>query len=158
MMHAHADAFNTFLLPAHKSQKRIPPPTREAVFFDALAALSLSCTSLNHEDAFVVKLTGAGAQPAPTPAPTPTPAPADKVTVQLADYTTSKRELRVEVSDSSSTATLRAYVTTTGALIGTLSNSGGGKYKGQFAASANPQNITVRSSLGGSASKAVAAK
>jgi hypothetical protein len=134
----------------------------------------------NHEDAFVVKLPGSFTQPAPaptpvptpaptpvptpaptpvpTPAPTPTPAPADKVTVQLADYTNSKRELRVEVSDSNSTATLRAYVTATGALIGTLTNSGGGKYKGQFASPSNPQNVTVRSSLGGSASKAVAAK
>lgn len=98
--------------------------------------------------------------PAPTPVPTPapTPAPADKVTVQAADYSASKRELRVEVSDSSSTATLRAYVTATGALVGTLTNNGGGKYKGQFTLSSNPQNITVKSSLGGSGSKAVAAK
>lgn len=78
--------------------------------------------------------------------------------MQSADYVTSKRELRVEVSDSSSTATLRAYVTSTGALIGTLSNSGGGKYKAQFTVSTNPQNVTVRSSLGGSASKAVTLK
>ncbi len=78
--------------------------------------------------------------------------------MQQADYNTSKRELRVEVSDTSSTATLRAYVTSTNALIGTLSNSGGGKYKGQFNVAPNPQNITVRSSLGGSASKAVATK
>jgi hypothetical protein len=80
------------------------------------------------------------------------------VTVQQADYFTSKRELRIEVSDSSSAATLRAYVTATGALIGTLSNNGGGKYRGQFAVTSNPQNVTVRSSLGGSASKAVATK
>ena len=124
----------------------------------------------SHEDAFVVKLSGSFTQPAPTPTPTPTPAPtpaptptptpvpADKVTVQRADYFTSKRELRVEVNDSSSTATLRAYVTATGALIGTLTNSGGGKYKGQFGVPSNPQNVTVRSSLGGSASKAVTAK
>jgi hypothetical protein len=142
----------------------------------------------NHEDAFVVKVTGSFTQPSPipapqptpapapaptpvptpaptpaptpvpTPAPTPSPAPTDMVTVQQADYFSSKRELRVEVADSSSTATLRAYVTTTGALVGTLTNAGGGKYKGQFAAASNPQNITVKSSLGGSASKAVAAK
>ena len=78
--------------------------------------------------------------------------------MQQADYFSSKRELRVEVSDTSSTATLRAYVTSTGALIGTLSNNGGGKYKGQFNVSTNPQNVTVKSSLGGSASKAVATK
>lgn len=80
------------------------------------------------------------------------------MTVQQAVYTSSKRELRVEVSDSSSTATLRAYVTATGALLGTLTNGGGGKYKGQFNSPSNPQNVTVRSSLGGSASKAVAVK
>ena len=56
------------------------------------------------------------------------------------------------------TATLRAYVTSTGALIGTLKNNGGGKYRGQFTWPSNPQNITVKSSLGGSASKAVATK
>jgi hypothetical protein len=96
--------------------------------------------------------------PAPTPTPTPTPAPADRVTVQQADYNTSKRELRVEVSDTSSSATLRAYVTSTNALIGTLSNSGGGRYKGQFNVTSNPQNVTIKSSLGGSASRAVSAK
>jgi hypothetical protein len=154
----------------------------------------------NHDDAFVVKLSGSFTQPAPTPTPTPiptpaptpvptpaptpvptpaptpaptpvptpvptpaptptpTPAPVDRVTIQVADYTASKRELRVEVSDSSSTATLRAYVTKTGALLGTLSNSGGGRYRGQFTSTSNPQNVTVKSSLGGSASKPVSVK
>lgn len=134
----------------------------------------------NHDDAFVVKLSGSFTQPTPiptpipapaptptpapipaptpTPTPTPTPVPADRVTVQQADYFTSKRELRMDVSGSSSGATLRVYVTATGALLGTLTNSGGGKYKGQFNVTSNPQNVTVRSSLGGSASKAVAAK
>jgi hypothetical protein len=49
-------------------------------------------------------------------------------------------------------------VTATGQLIGTLTNEGGGKYAGQFTWSSNPQNITVRSSLGGSASRAVILK
>jgi hypothetical protein len=80
------------------------------------------------------------------------------VTVRQADYFSSKRELRVDVSDTSPTATLRAYVTSTGALIGTLSSNGGGRYKGQFNVSTNPQNVTVKSSLGGSASMAIATK
>jgi hypothetical protein len=39
-----------------------------------------------------------------------------------------------------------------------LSNSGGGQYRGEFGVSTNPQNITVRSSLGGSATRAVDVK
>jgi hypothetical protein len=50
------------------------------------------------------------------------------------------------------------FVTSTGALIGTLSNSGGGQYRGEFSSSTNPQNITVKSSLGGVATAIVAAK
>ena len=37
-------------------------------------------------------------------------------------------------------------------------NSGGGQYRGEFSASTNPQNITVRSSLGGVATRSVVAK
>jgi hypothetical protein len=81
----------------------------------------------------------------------------DTVSVTRADYTSSKRELRVEATGSNASATLKVYVTATGALIGTLMNSGG-KYAGQFAWSTNPQNITVRSSLGGTATRAVALK
>jgi hypothetical protein len=55
-------------------------------------------------------------------------------------------------------AVLRCYVSSTGALIGTLTNEGGGRYRGQFSWSSNPQNVTVRSSLGGSATRAVAAR
>ncbi|HEX8558862.1 MAG TPA: FG-GAP-like repeat-containing protein [Pyrinomonadaceae bacterium] len=84
--------------------------------------------------------------------------PADTVGVQKAQYNSSKRTLTVEASSSRSTATLRVYVTSTGQLIGTLSSKGGGRYEGQFNVASNPQNITVRSSLGGSATKAVSGK
>jgi hypothetical protein len=77
----------------------------------------------------------------------------DTVTISRAEYTSSKRELRVEASSSSSGATLRVYVTSTDELIGTL--SGG---KGEFSWPSNPGNITVRSSLGGSASRNVTLK
>jgi hypothetical protein len=43
-------------------------------------------------------------------------------------------------------------------LLGTLSNGGGGQYRGEFSAATNPQNITVRSSLGGEATRSVVAK
>jgi hypothetical protein len=66
--------------------------------------------------------------------------------------------LRVEATSTSSNATLTVYVTSTNAPIGTLRNEGGGRYRGDFSWSPNPQNITVRSSLGGTASRAVTAK
>ena len=82
---------------------------------------------------------------------------ADTVGIQRAEYDAGKRVLRVEASSSNSAAVLRAYVTATGALIGTLTNDGG-RHRGEFSAATNPQNITIRSSLGGSASRAVTLK
>ncbi len=94
-----------------------------------------------------------------TAALTVSPAPVkDTVTVQRAVYTRSKQQLSVQVTSTSATATLKAYVTATGMFIGTLKNNGGGRYGGQFKWASNPQNITVKSSLGGSATKAVTVK
>jgi len=88
---------------------------------------------------------------------TVTPPSADTITISLAQYWSSKKQLRVSANSTSATATLKVYVTTTGQFIGTLTNNGG-KYSGQFSWPSNPQNITVRSSLGGSATKAVTTK
>jgi hypothetical protein len=95
--------------------------------------------------------------PTRTPTRTPTPAAADTVTISRAEYSTGNREWRVEATSTSSSAVLRVYVTATNQLIGTLNNDGGGRYSGRFSLSSNPQNITVRSSLGGSASRNVIA-
>jgi hypothetical protein len=81
------------------------------------------------------------------------PVATDSVSIARADYDSGKRVLRVEASSSSSSATLKAYVSSTNELIGTL--SGG---KGEFSWPTSPQNITVRSSLGGSAARTVSAK
>lgn len=83
---------------------------------------------------------------------------ADTVSVQKADYDSSKRTLKVEANSSGSNATLQVFVTSSGQLLGTLSSNGGGKFSGQLSSATNPQNITVRSSLGGSATRAVSAK
>jgi hypothetical protein len=77
----------------------------------------------------------------------------DSVSIARAEYDAGKRQLRVEASSSSSSATLRVYVSATDELIGTL--SGG---KGEFSWPTNPQSITVRSSLGGSATRTVSLK
>jgi len=81
--------------------------------------------------------------------------PADTVSVTRAEYESSRRELRLEATSTSSTATLQALVHSTGALIGTLQNSGGGQYRGQFAGVDNPGVVRVTSSLGGSATRTV---
>jgi hypothetical protein len=76
----------------------------------------------------------------------------------LAEYSAGNAELRVEATSSNASATLSVYVTSTNTLIGTLRNEGGGRYRGDFSWPTNPQNITVRSNLGGSASRTVTLK
>jgi hypothetical protein len=83
---------------------------------------------------------------------------ADTVSITRAEYETSKRTLRAEASSSRSNATMQVFVTSTGQLIGSLSNNGGGRFSGQFNWSTNPQNITVRSNFQGAASRAVTVK
>ena len=92
-------------------------------------------------------------------APPPPPPPAtDTVAIQIAEYSSGNRLLRVEATSNNSSAVLKVYVAATNTLIGTLQNSGGGRYRGDFSWSSNPQNITVRSSLGGSATRTVTVK
>ena len=91
------------------------------------------------------------------PAATPPPS-TDNVSITRAEYDSGKRALRVEATSSSSSATLQVFVSATGQLIGTLSNNGGGQYRGELSVSTNPQNITVRSSLGGVATRSVSAR
>jgi hypothetical protein len=88
----------------------------------------------------------------------PVTASADTVTITRAEYDGSKRVLRVEATSSRSNATLQVVVTSSGQFIGTLAKKGGGRYGGQFNVSTNPQSITVRSSLGGQATRAVTLK
>jgi hypothetical protein len=76
----------------------------------------------------------------------------DIVSITKAEWNGGK--LTVEATSNKSSAVLTAYVTATGAKIGTLTGSGG-RYKGTFAVASKPASVTVRSSLGGSATKAV---
>lgn len=82
----------------------------------------------------------------------------DTVTIQLADYFASKHELRVAAKSTSSTARLQVFVTSSGALIGTLRNLGDGKYSEQLSWPVNPQNVRVVSSRCGSATSVVRSK
>jgi hypothetical protein len=80
---------------------------------------------------------------------------ADTVSITRAEYDSGNRRLRVEATSTRSTATLRVFVTSTNQLIGTLSNDGGGRFRGEFSWPVNPQSITVRSNFGGQATRAV---
>jgi hypothetical protein len=88
---------------------------------------------------------------------TVTPA-GDTVNIERAEYTVSNRVLRVEATSTRTNATMQVFVTSSGQLIGTLTNNGGGKYGRELSWSVNPQNITVQSSFGGSAARSVVAK
>jgi hypothetical protein len=92
------------------------------------------------------------------PVNAPPPPATDTVRITRAEYDSSKRVLRVEATSTSTSATLQVFVTATGQLVGTLGNAGGGQYRGEFSSATNPQNITVRSSLGGVATRTVDAK
>ena len=92
------------------------------------------------------------------PVTAPPPPSTDTVRITRAEFESSKRVLRVEATSTSSNATLHVFVTATGQFLGTLSNNGGGQYRGELSVSTNPQNITVQSSLGGVATSSVVAK
>lgn len=89
------------------------------------------------------------------------PAPAqasDTVAIQRVEYVASKRQLSVQATSSNASATLTVSVAATGQVIGILGNRGGGRYDSTFSVATNPQTIVVKSSLGGSASRAVSLK
>jgi hypothetical protein len=124
------------------------------------ASIPVSTASVTASSSVTITAIYAGVQRTATLTVTPAAPPpqGDTVAITQADYVSSKRLLRVQATSTSSTATLRVYVTSTNALIGTLINAGGGRYTGALNWSSNPQNITVRSSLGGSATRTVALK
>ncbi|HZT61356.1 MAG TPA: hypothetical protein VFA21_22305 [Pyrinomonadaceae bacterium] len=88
----------------------------------------------------------------------PPPVAVDTVAIQKADYVVSKKQLVVQASSTSQTATLTATVTATGEVIGVLTNKGAGSYAATFAWPASPQSITVTSDLSGTATRAVTLK
>ena len=61
------------------------------------------------------------------------------ITITRAEHDTGKRTLRVDATSNPTGATLRAYGSSSGALVGTLSGGGG-----TFSLGSNPQSITVK--------------
>jgi hypothetical protein len=120
------------------------------------ATFTVATKAVTSSTSLLVSATGGGVTRSATL--TVNPAVADTVGVTKAEYTASKSVLLVEATSTSTSATLQVFQTATNQLIGTLTNNGGGKYTGQFSWPTNPQNIAVKSSLGGSSSKAVTLK
>lgn len=85
---------------------------------------------------------------------TPNDATTDTVTITKAIYSTARQALSVQATDSDPNAILQAYITSTDSLLGTLRKKNNG-YSGKFSLPSNPQNITVKSNLGGSATSTV---
>ncbi len=81
----------------------------------------------------------------------------DTVAVTKAVYQTARNKLQIAATTTASDATLTAHVTSTDAVIGTLTKQGA-RYVGKFTWPTNPVNVTVKSSAGGIASKAVVAR
>ena len=79
----------------------------------------------------------------------------DTVGILNATYFRSSRQVYVAATSTSANAVLKLYVTSTMAYIGTLKYRGSGNYTGQFPWPVSPVNVTVKSSLGGIASKNV---
>ena len=80
----------------------------------------------------------------------------DIISVDSAFYSHTAHLLKVRATSSVKSTnrnapTLRAYVTSTDELIGTLTGNPDGSYGGNFSWPSSPSMITVRSSMGGSA-------
>lgn len=82
----------------------------------------------------------------------------DSVAITRAEYISSKRQLNVEATSTNKAATLTVYVTSTNAMVGTLTGDGSGRFKGLLNLATYPGNITVRSSAGGTAAGGVMLK
>jgi len=84
-------------------------------------------------------------------------AAAETLTITGAQYNTARQILQVKATDSNAAATLQVYVTLTDTLIGSLRKNATG-YVGKFTWPTNPVSITVKSSLGATASANVKVK
>ena len=83
---------------------------------------------------------------------------ADTVAITKAQFSISRGQLTVLATDSNSAAVLTLSVTSTGQILGTMDTRGDGNYRSKINGIANPQNVTVTSNLGGTASANVKAR
>jgi hypothetical protein len=82
----------------------------------------------------------------------------DTVQITKAEDTVRSFQLKVEATSTNTTASLTVWNAGTGALVGTLTSAGGGKYTGTFTVSPAVLSLSVKSSLGGIATGGVLQK
>jgi len=82
----------------------------------------------------------------------------DTVTITKAQYSIANSRLTVLATDSNPAAVLTVKVTSSGQNLGTMKTRGDGNYQLKKNGIANPQNVTVTSDLGGSATARVRAR
>lgn len=75
----------------------------------------------------------------------------ETIRVTRAQYTVARSQLTVQATDTVQTAVLTVSVTSSGEILGPMTNNGGGNYSAKFNGIANPMNITVTSDSGVSA-------
>lgn len=84
--------------------------------------------------------------------------PKDALQITRAEYTVRQNGLRVEATSTSATPTLTVYDSSTGVLLGTMINNGGGKYLLQATVAPPVLSVTIKSTLGGTTTGAVTQK
>lgn len=122
------------------------------------ASFNVTTTTISSATTATISATLNGVTRSATLTLNPARGTTDTVNVTRAEYDQDKRRLKVDATSTSSNATLQVFNTSSRQLIGTLANIGGGKYSGQFNSSINPRSITVRSSLGGEATRSVVSR
>ena len=127
----------------------VPPPQ------SSIGGIFITSSDFNGDGKPDIALEVGGASPALNVLINSTATAGDTVSITRAEYRTSNRTLRVEATSTRADATFQVFVTSSGQLIGTLANNGGGRFRGQFSWPVNPRNITVRSNFGGQATRTV---
>jgi len=84
--------------------------------------------------------------------------PSDTVRLTRAEYVVSKKQWTIEATDTDTTNGVIAVLTPAGVEIGTLSNQGGGKFKGQGSFAGPFTSVVLQSFKGGIAAGAVTQK
>ena len=107
------------------------------------ATFSVVTTSVASASTVNISAVSGGVTRSATLTINPAASNADTVAVQKAEYDSAKRTLLVEATSSRTTATLQVFVTSSGQLLGTLSNNGGGKFGGQVGAARLAMTISV---------------
>jgi hypothetical protein len=154
MLTAIAPAATTVAITSNNSAATVPASVSVPAGSQS-TSFTVSTTQVQATTSAVITASLNGTSRSATLTINPAGGGADTVTITRAEYTIGNRRLRVEATSTRSNATLQAFVTSSNQLIGTLSNDGGGRYRGEFSWPVNPQNITVRSNFGGQATRAV---